>query len=64
MVTHPPERPRRPIAPAVPLILVGGLLAGLAAGVLLALAWTVRAEARAAGVPVRVRLATLEAVTA
>jgi len=61
MVTHPPERPRRPVAPAVPLILVGGLLAGLGAGVLLALAWTVRAEARAAGIPVLVRLATLEA---
>jgi hypothetical protein len=64
MVTQPPERPRKPIAPAVPMILIGGLLAGLGAGVLLALAWTVRAEARAAGVPVRVRLATLEAAAA
>jgi hypothetical protein len=64
MVTHPPERPRKPVAPAVPLIIVGGLLAGLGAGVLLALAGTVRAEARAAGVPVRVRLATLDAVAA
>jgi len=64
MITHPAERPRKPIAPAVPLIIAGGLCAGLGAGVLLALAWTVRTEARQAGVPVRVRLATLEVAVA
>jgi hypothetical protein len=49
VVTQPPERPRKPIAPNVLIIVVGGLVTGLGAGLMLAIWMRVRAEARAAG---------------
>jgi uncharacterized protein involved in exopolysaccharide biosynthesis len=61
LLTQPPERPRKPVAPAVPLIVAGALLAGLSSGLLLAIGLRIRAESRAAGVTVMVRLATLDA---
>jgi len=43
-VTRPAERPRKPDSPNVPLVLVGGLLAGLSSGVLAALFLQLRAH--------------------
>ncbi len=62
VVTHPPERPRRPVAPNVAIIVLGGLVAGALSGALLALALAVRAEARAAGRNVLAQLASLHTV--
>jgi len=60
VVTQPPERPRKPLAPNVMLIVLGGLITGVGAGVLLAIALRVRADARAAGHGVAAHLAQLD----
>jgi uncharacterized protein involved in exopolysaccharide biosynthesis len=60
MLTHPPERPRKPVAPAVPIIVMGALFAGLFSGFLLALAMRIRAESRAAGQSIIARLQSLD----
>lgn len=60
MLTHPPERPRKPVAPAVPIIVMGALFAGLFSGFLLALTMRIRAESRAAGQSIIARLQSLD----
>lgn len=49
VVTQPPERPRKPTAPNVLVIVVGGLVTGLGAGLMFSIWMRIRAESNEAG---------------
>jgi uncharacterized protein involved in exopolysaccharide biosynthesis len=60
VVTQPPTRPRRPMSPNVLIIVLGGIVTGVGAGVLLAVSLRIRDEARAAGRGIVAHLARLD----
>lgn len=49
MVTRPADRPRKPDAPNVPVLILGGLFAGLGAGLMMALRRYIVAESERSG---------------
>lgn len=52
IVTQPADQPRRPDAPNVPVLILGGLMAGLAAGVMVSLRRYIVAESARSGLGV------------